>query len=96
MSLDLTKRRYSLTAKGKGIIKDNSAVMFAFVDINCSLALKLNDRLENFILCPVIVNSITLIAKMNLIRFYRNVSLCLLTTIFIPYDLCLVVVAIWL
>ena len=41
--LDLTKRRYSLLAKAKSIIKDNPAVMFAFADINCSLALKLND-----------------------------------------------------
>ena len=41
--LDLKKRRYSLLAKAKSIIKDNSAVMFAFADINCSLALKLND-----------------------------------------------------
>ena len=43
VSLDLTKRRYSLLAKAKGIIKDNPAVMFAFTDINCSLALKLHD-----------------------------------------------------
>ena len=43
VSLDLTKRRYSLLAKAKSIIKDNPAVMFAFADINCSLALKLND-----------------------------------------------------
>ena len=43
VSLDLTKRSYSLLAKAKSIIKDNPAVMFAFADINCSLALKLND-----------------------------------------------------
>ena len=42
-SLDLAKRRYSLLAKAKSIIKDNPAVMFAFADINCSLALKLKD-----------------------------------------------------
>ena len=41
--LDLTKHRYSLLAKAKSIIKDNSAAMFAFADIRCSLALKLND-----------------------------------------------------
>ena len=43
VSLDLTKRRYSLLAKAKSIIKDNPAAMFAFADISCSLALKLND-----------------------------------------------------
>ena len=43
VSLDLTKRRYSLLAMAKSIIKDNPAVMFAFADINCSLALKSND-----------------------------------------------------
>ena len=42
VSLDRTKLRYSLIAKAKSIIKDNPAVMFAFADINCSLALKLN------------------------------------------------------
>ena len=41
--LDLTKRLDSLLAKARSIIKDNPAVMFAFTDINCSLALKLND-----------------------------------------------------
>ena len=39
VSLDIIKRRYSLLAKAKGIIKDNPAVMFAFADINCSLTL---------------------------------------------------------
>ena len=43
MSLDLTKRRCSLLAKAKSIVKDNPAVMLAFTDINCSLVLKLND-----------------------------------------------------
>ena len=43
VSLDLTKRCYLLLAKAKSIIKDNPAVMFAFADINCSLALKLKD-----------------------------------------------------
>ena len=43
VSLDLTKRCLSFLAKAKSIINDNPAVMFAFADINCSLALKLND-----------------------------------------------------
>ena len=41
--LDLTKHRYSLLAEAKSVITDNSAAMFAFADINFSLALKLND-----------------------------------------------------
>ena len=43
VSLDLTKHCYSLLAEAKSIIKDNPAVMFAFADINCFPALKLND-----------------------------------------------------
>ena len=43
MSLDLTKGHYSLLEKAKSVIKDNPAAMFAFADINCSLALNLND-----------------------------------------------------
>ena len=58
--------------------------MFAFADINCSLVLKLNhDKFHNF-------NS-----EDELTKFLQNVSLCLVTTRFVPYDLCLVVVAIW-
>ena len=71
MSLDLTNRRYSLLEKANSIIKDNPAVKFAFADINCYLVLKLND--DKFL---------TLTAKMNL-RFYKYVSLCSVTTIFI-------------
>ena len=41
--LDLTKHHYSVLAKAKSIIKDNPAVMFAFAENNCSLALKLNN-----------------------------------------------------
>ena len=49
VSLDLTKRCYSLLAKAKSIIKDSHAVMFAFADINFSLALKLNhDKFHYF------------------------------------------------
>ena len=42
--LDLTKRRYALLTKAKGLIKDNPSVAYAFCDINCSLAIKLNDN----------------------------------------------------
>ena len=64
-------------------MKDNPAVMFDFADINCLLALKLNDSKFHYF-----------IVKMKLIRFYKNVSFYSVTTRFIPYDLCLVVVAI--
>ena len=39
VSLDLAKLRYSLLVKTKSIIKDNPAIIFAFADINCFLAL---------------------------------------------------------
>ena len=47
--LDLAKRRYSLLTKAKSIIKDNAAVIFALADINCSIALKLNDDKFHYI-----------------------------------------------
>ena len=43
VSLDLTKRRYALLSKAKGLVKDNASVAYTFCDINCSLALKFND-----------------------------------------------------
>ena len=81
VSLDPKKRRYSLLAKPKSIIKDNPAVMFAFADNNCSLALKLNDNKSHYF------NSEDELSKI--------LQKCLVTTRFIPHDLCLVVVAIW-
>ena len=42
--LDLTKRRYALLAKAKGLIKDNHAVAYVFCDIDCSLAIRFNDN----------------------------------------------------
>ena len=44
VSLDLTKRRYALLSKAKGLVKDNPSVAYAFCDINCSLAIKFNDN----------------------------------------------------
>ena len=44
---DLTKRRYELLRKAKGLIDDDNAnfnVKFAFADINCSLVLFMNDE----------------------------------------------------
>ena len=54
-----------ILAKAKSIIKDNPAVMFDFADINYSFVLKLNDEKFHYF-----------IAKMNLLRFYKNVGLC--------------------
>ena len=42
VSLDLTKPRYNLLIKAKGLIANNPSV--AFSDINCSLVLKFNDN----------------------------------------------------
>ena len=44
VSLDLTKRRYALLSKAKGLVKGNPSVAYAFCDINCSLAIKFNDN----------------------------------------------------
>ena len=43
-SLDLTKRRYALLTKAKGLVKDNTAAAYAFCDINCSLAIRFNNN----------------------------------------------------
>ena len=43
VSLDLTKRRYALLTKAKGLIKDDPSVAYAFCDINCFLPIKFND-----------------------------------------------------
>ena len=43
VSLDLTKRRYNLLTKTKGLITNNPSVAYAFSDVNCSLVLKFND-----------------------------------------------------
>ena len=42
--LDLTKRRYILLTKAKGLVKDNTSVAYGFCDINCSLALEFNKK----------------------------------------------------
>ena len=44
VSLDLTQCCYALLTKAKGLIKDNPSVAYAFCDINCSLAIKINDN----------------------------------------------------
>ena len=44
VSLDLTKRRYDLLMKARGLIIGNPLVAYAFCDINCSLVIKFNDN----------------------------------------------------
>ena len=44
VSLDLTKRRYNLLMKARGLIANNLSVACAFCDINCSLVIKFNDN----------------------------------------------------
>ena len=46
--LDLTKRRYILLTKAKGLVKDNTSVAYAFCGINCSLALEFNKNTYNY------------------------------------------------
>ena len=43
VSVDLTKRRYILLTKAKGLIKGNSNIKYVYSDINCSLALRFKD-----------------------------------------------------
>ena len=43
VSIDLTKRRYLLLTKAKGLIKGNSNIKYVYSDINCSLALRFKD-----------------------------------------------------
>ena len=48
VSVDLTKRRYLLLTKAKGLIKGNSNIKYVYSDINCSLALRFNDDSFNY------------------------------------------------
>ena len=43
VSVDLTKRRYLLLTKAKGLIKGNSNIKYMYSDINWSLALRFKD-----------------------------------------------------
>ena len=45
VSVDLTKRRYLLLIKAKGLIKGNSNIKCVYSDINCSLSLRFKDDL---------------------------------------------------
>ena len=43
VSLDLTKHRYDILKRAKGIISDYPEVNFVFADVNCSLAVRFKD-----------------------------------------------------
>ena len=40
VSVDLTKRRFLLLNKAKGLIKDCESINYVFADVNCSLEMK--------------------------------------------------------
>ena len=40
VSVDLTRRRYLLLNKAKGLIKDCESINYVFADVNCSLGMK--------------------------------------------------------
>ena len=48
VSLDLTKRRYDLLKHVRGLIKDNPRFLYAFADINCSLAIRDSSNRNHF------------------------------------------------
>ena len=48
VSLDLTKRCYSLLIKAKGLKANNPSVAYTFCDINFSLVLKFNDHMYRY------------------------------------------------
>ena len=48
VSVDLTKRRYNLLQSIKGLTKDNPLISYVIADINCSLAVKLNNDSLNY------------------------------------------------
>ena len=48
VSLDLTKRRYDLLKHARGLIGDNPHFLYAFADINCSLAIRDSSNRNHF------------------------------------------------
>ena len=48
VSVDLTKRKYDLLKKAKGVINGNKDINYALADINCSLAFKMKDESLQF------------------------------------------------
>ena len=44
VSVDLTRRRYLLLNKAKGLIKDCESKSYIFVDVNCSLGMTFHDE----------------------------------------------------
>ena len=44
VSVDLTKRRFLLLTKARGLIKRNTNISYVYSDINCSLGLRFKDN----------------------------------------------------
>ena len=58
VSLDLTKRRYNLLMKTRGLIANNPSVKYTFYDINCSLVIKFNDNTYRYFNSECEVNNL--------------------------------------
>ena len=58
VSLDLTKRRYNLLMKTRGLIANNPSVKYTFCDINCSLVIKFNDNTYRYFNSECEVNNL--------------------------------------
>ena len=48
ISVDLTRRRYQLLSKTKGIVKDINGISFPLVNINCSLGVRYDNGSFNY------------------------------------------------
>ena len=47
-SVDLTRRRYLMLNKAKGLIKDCESINYVFADVNCSLGMKFQNGVFKF------------------------------------------------
>ena len=78
VSLDLTKRRYNLLIKAKGLIPNNPSVAYAFSDINYSFVLKFNgNRYYYFNSEPGLNNVLSVISFLLLRKNTRLSSFCI-------------------
>ena len=48
VSVDLTRRRYVLLNKAKGLIQDCESINYVFTDVNCSLGMKFQNGVFKF------------------------------------------------
>ena len=49
VSVDLTRRRYLLPNKAKGLNKDCESINYAFADVNCSLGMKFQNGVLKYL-----------------------------------------------